>query len=72
VQPQAPPNGAGSAPSFGGTTRRGLFGVTDQDRSVFGGPNARERALRYAGREYGEFDEIELVPYPSLQSPPLP
>lgn len=40
--------------------------------AVFGGPNARERALRYAGREYGEFDEIELEPYPNLQSPPLP
>jgi hypothetical protein len=26
--------------------------------AVFGGPKARERALRYADREYGEFDKI--------------
>jgi hypothetical protein len=26
--------------------------------TVFGGPRARERALRYADREYGEFDKI--------------
>ena len=25
--------------------------------AIFGGPNARERALRYAEREYGEFDD---------------
>ena len=40
--------------------------------AVFGGPNARERALRYADREYGEFDAIEPEPYPSLGSPPIP
>ena len=31
--------------------------------AIFGGPNARERAIRYADREYGVFDEIELQPY---------
>ena len=27
------------------------------------------RARRYAEREYGEFDEIEAEPYPSLGGP---
>jgi hypothetical protein len=31
--------------------------------SIFSGPTARERAVRYANREYGAFDEIELEPY---------
>jgi len=31
--------------------------------TVFGGPEARERAIRYADREYGVFDEIQLEPY---------
>ena len=25
---------------------------------IFSGPNARERALRYADRQYGDFEEI--------------
>lgn len=37
--------------------------------SVFGGPNAWARARRYAEREYGEFDEIEPEPYPSIGGP---
>jgi hypothetical protein len=39
---------------------------------VFGGPNARERALRYADREYGEFrrDRTRAVPKP--RKPPDP
>jgi hypothetical protein len=36
----------------------------DEDGSseiaIFSGPDARERAIRYADREYGAFDEIEL------------
>ena len=39
----------------------------DEDGSseiaIFSGPAARERAVRYADREYGAFDEIELEPY---------
>jgi hypothetical protein len=31
--------------------------------AIFSGPNARERAIRYADREYGIFDEIHLEPY---------
>ena len=31
--------------------------------AIFSGPGARERAIRYADREYGAFDEIELEPY---------
>jgi hypothetical protein len=31
--------------------------------ATFSGSDARERAIRYAGREYGDFDEIELEPY---------
>jgi hypothetical protein len=31
--------------------------------AVFSGPGSRERPIRYADREYGEFDEIELAPY---------
>jgi len=36
--------------------------------AIFSGGDARIRALRYAGHEYGVFDEIELEPYP--QKPP--
>jgi hypothetical protein len=39
----------------------------DEDGSseiaIFSGPVSRERAIRYADREYGAFDEIELEPY---------
>ena len=31
--------------------------------AIFSGGDERQRALRYADREYGEFDEIELEPY---------
>jgi hypothetical protein len=31
---------------------------------IFTGPNARERAIEYARHRFGEFDEIELEPYP--------
>ncbi len=31
--------------------------------AIFSGPAARERALGYAGREYGDFVEIDLAPY---------
>ena len=31
--------------------------------AIFSGPGARERAIRYADREYGAFDEIEVEPY---------
>ena len=37
--------------------------------AIFGGPNARVRALRYAEREYGVFDEIEPEQYPHLGGP---
>jgi hypothetical protein len=30
---------------------------------IFGGPNARERAVGYARHRFGECDEIELEPY---------
>jgi hypothetical protein len=29
---------------------------------IFTGPNARERALRYADRQYGDFEEVKLDP----------
>jgi hypothetical protein len=32
--------------------------------AIFSGPNARERALRYADRQYASFEEISLSPYP--------
>jgi hypothetical protein len=32
--------------------------------AIFAGPNARERALRYADRQYGLFEEVQLDPYP--------
>lgn len=35
----------------------------DCEIALFSGPDARERAIRYAEREYGEFIEIELAPY---------
>jgi hypothetical protein len=31
--------------------------------AVFSGPGSRQRAIRYARREYSAFDEIELPPY---------
>ena len=31
--------------------------------AIFSGPNARERALRYADRHYGNFQEVSLEPY---------
>jgi hypothetical protein len=31
--------------------------------AIFSGGDARQRAIRYAAREYGAFDEIELEPY---------
>jgi hypothetical protein len=31
--------------------------------AIFSGGDARQRARRYADREYGEFDEVELEPY---------
>ncbi len=32
--------------------------------AIFAGPNARERAVRYADRQCGLFEEVELDPYP--------
>jgi hypothetical protein len=32
--------------------------------AIFAGPKARERAIRYAGRQYGLFEELKLDPYP--------
>jgi hypothetical protein len=32
--------------------------------AISSGPNARDRAIRYAERQYGNFEEISLVPYP--------
>lgn len=34
--------------------------------AIFSGGDARQRAIQYAVREYGEFDEIELDPYKYL------
>jgi hypothetical protein len=34
--------------------------------AIFSGGDARQRAIRYADREYGAFDEIELEPYQRL------
>jgi hypothetical protein len=34
--------------------------------AIFIGGDERQRAIRYADREYGEFDEIELEPYRPL------
>jgi hypothetical protein len=31
--------------------------------AIFPGPNARERALRYVDRQYGNFQEVSLEPY---------
>jgi hypothetical protein len=32
--------------------------------AIFAGHKARERALRYADRQYGIFEEVELEPCP--------
>jgi hypothetical protein len=31
--------------------------------AIFSGPNARARAIRYANRQYGDFEEISLASY---------
>jgi hypothetical protein len=31
--------------------------------AIFSGPNARERGIRYADRQYGGFEEVSLPPY---------
>jgi len=31
--------------------------------AIFSGPNARERAIRYADRQYGDFAEVSYPPY---------
>ena len=36
------------------------------DVAIFSGGDARQRAIRYADREYGEFDEVELESYRRL------
>ena len=40
--------------------------------AIFSGGDERQRAIRYADREYGEFDEIELEPYRRLSFPDTP
>jgi len=30
--------------------------------AIFAGPNARERAIRYADQQYGRFEEVTLEP----------
>lgn len=32
--------------------------------AIFSGPNARDRAIRYADGEYGRFEGIGVSPYP--------
>jgi len=32
--------------------------------AIFSGPNARERAIRYADRQYGNFKKVSLPPSP--------
>jgi hypothetical protein len=31
--------------------------------AIFAGPHAKERAIRYANHQYGNFEEITLAPY---------
>jgi hypothetical protein len=33
-----------------------------EELAIFGGPKARERAMRYADRQYGQFEEV-TYPY---------
>jgi hypothetical protein len=35
----------------------------DIEVTVFSGPDARERAIRYAHRQYGDFEEVSLTTY---------
>jgi hypothetical protein len=39
--------------------------------AIFSGGDARQRAIRYADREYGAFDEIELEPCARLSEAQL-
>ena len=40
-----------------------LDGGDSSEVAICSGGDARQRAIRYADREYGAFDEIELEPY---------
>jgi len=35
----------------------------EMEIAIFGGPNAYARAIVYADRQYGDFEEIRLAPY---------
>jgi hypothetical protein len=35
----------------------------EMEIAIFGGPNAYERAIVYADKQYGDFEEIRLAPY---------
>ena len=32
--------------------------------AIFSGPNARDRAIRHADRQYGNFEKVSLTPSP--------
>jgi hypothetical protein len=49
-----------------GASRRLCDDGESIDVAIFSGGDARERAIRYADREYRAFDEIELEPYARL------
>jgi hypothetical protein len=49
-------NGIGASRNYAMTASRSRS-------AIFSGGDERQRAIRYADREYGEFDEIELEPY---------
>jgi hypothetical protein len=39
------------------------------DVAIFSGSDAKARAIRYADRKYGTYDEIELEPYARADEP---
>jgi hypothetical protein len=40
--------------------------------TIFSGPNAHERAVRYASCQYGDFEEVALTPTRNRCDPDLP
>ena len=64
-----PPHEGQRAKVFEDRLTRGDWRVEREDEdgsievAIFSGPNARQRMLRYADRQYGDFEEIVLAPY---------
>jgi hypothetical protein len=66
------------APRYSATASTSAIGASKKlcddgesiEVAIFSGGDERQRAIRYADGEYGEYDEIELEPYQRQQARP--